>query len=93
MKVVLIRHGQSSNTELAAALYADDAGSEAALERQWLSQRDADPWLTAQGQAEVTMLCQSFAREYLSSVLDLDEVTNQGERPDLVKVALLASPM
>ena len=80
MKVVMIQHGQSSNTELATALYADDAASEA-LERAWLSQRDADPRLTGQGEAEVSMLCQSFRREYLASVLDLDEVTAGGEQP------------
>ena len=81
MKVVLIRHGQSSNTELATTLYADAIDSERALEQAWLSQREVDPQLTVQGKAEVSMLCQSFGREYLSSVLDLDEVTNGGEQP------------
>ena len=81
MKVVLIRHGQSTNTELASILYADDIGTEQALERAWLSQREADPQLTAQGHAEVSLLCESFGRDYLSSVLNLDEVTSGGDRP------------
>ena len=81
MKVVLIRHGQSTNTELAATLYADDVASQRELEQAWISQREADPELTAQGNDEVAMLCQSFGRDYLSSVLDLDDVTGGGSQP------------
>ena len=33
------------------------------------------------------MLCQSFAREYLSSVLDLDDITQQGVAAGLADVA------
>eukprot|EP01051_Picozoa_sp_SAG22_P002258 SAG22_NODE_99_length_20560_cov_128.669029_23_plen_1058_part_00 len=95
MKVVLVRHAQSTNTEVASALLgaADDFASQAALERGWLAQREVDPRLTPQGQAEAARLCQFFDRNYLSSVLDLDDVTGSGEAPDRVRLAVRSSPM
>ena len=94
LKVVLVRHGQSTNTEVATELLeSDDHVSEEALERNWLAQRDVDPCLTPQGQSETARLCTFFERGYLSSVLDLDDVTANGAAPDQIRVSVRASPM
>ena len=92
MKLVLVRHAQSGNTDVVQALLSDD-GDEEATERRWLEEREPDPRLSEQGAAETQMLAQAFSREYLASVLDLDEVTGGGQRPDRLRLRLLCSPM
>lgn len=96
MKLILLRHGQSSNTEIASIVLRDDyrAGTDDAVQREmekcWLQHRQPDPGLTAQGQSEAATLAQGLKREYLAAVMDLEEET---EISNVLEYRVLSSPM
>ena len=61
LKVLIVRHGQSTNNVLMERIYAEHgAKSAAAAEKAWLTERSTDPALTAPGQAEA----EAFAAHY-----------------------------
>jgi broad specificity phosphatase PhoE len=94
MKVLLIRHAQSPNTEVAEMVAADDYGGEEALRKRWLTDRFSDPELTPLGRSEASTLARGLRLEYLASVLDVaaDSSVIDADAPS-VRCELVCSPM
>ena len=66
LKVLLVRHGQSTNNVLMEHIYAQHGAKSAAAERAWLAGRSTDPPLTPEGQTEA----EAFAAHYAPLLRD-----------------------